>query len=416
MKVIFDGVFNHVGITHWAFRDVLKNQQDSVYRNWFSVKSWRDERNDIPFLYQGWSGYKELPEFKQDNRGIVAEPKKYIFDITKRWMDPNINGKTIDGIDGWRLDVAYCIKHPFWREWRCHVKQINPEAYITAEVIRPIDELKPYLSGEEFDAVMNYNFTFACSEYIHKKIQTQEFDRLLTDLRHAFHAEITNVQQNLLGSHDTERIGSHIKNGHIAAYRDWKNYHRLTIGKNPLYDSGKPEPKDIALQKLLAVFQMTYVGAPMIYYGDECGMWGANDPDCRKPMLWADLEYQDSAFLPDGGFKSKPDPVCVNGDLFNHYKNLIRIRNNSKALQLGEFKTIQLPTPNECYAFTRTYDNETVLVLLNKSDKTNTITAPDPNCLYFDLISKKKLETLVKDKKIEIPPRSGRILKMQQKP
>ncbi len=122
MKIIIDGVFNHVGLNHWAFRDVLKNQKKSKYKDWFSVVSWDDPDKHSKFDYEGWFGFRELPEWKEDENGIVKGPKDYIFNITKRWMNPNNDGDTSKGIDGWRLDVAFCIKHKFWKDWRKHVK------------------------------------------------------------------------------------------------------------------------------------------------------------------------------------------------------------------------------------------------------------------------------------------------------
>jgi len=149
-----------MGLNSWAFKDVVKFQQKSKYKDWFKIKSWDDEMKGTKFVYDGWYGVKELPEFNQDENGIVKGPKKYIFDITKRWMDPDNDGKPSDGVDGWRLDVAFMIKHNFWKEWRKYVKQINPQAYLTAEIVDSIGVVKPYLQGDEFDAVMNYNLLF----------------------------------------------------------------------------------------------------------------------------------------------------------------------------------------------------------------------------------------------------------------
>jgi cyclomaltodextrinase / maltogenic alpha-amylase / neopullulanase len=103
---------------------------------------------------------------REDENGIVKGPKEYIFDITKRWMDPDNDGDPSDGVDGWRLDVAFCVKHQFWKDWRKHVKSINAEAYLTAEIIDPIRSVKPYVEGDEFDAVMNYNYLFATANFL----------------------------------------------------------------------------------------------------------------------------------------------------------------------------------------------------------------------------------------------------------
>jgi len=125
IRVIFDGVFNHMGIESIPFKDVLINQEKSRYKDWFEVTSWENKEKGTEFKYTGWFGVKELPELKEDENGLVAGPKQYIFDITRRWMDPNGDGNPDDGIDGWRLDVAFCVKHQLWKDWRVHVKSFN---------------------------------------------------------------------------------------------------------------------------------------------------------------------------------------------------------------------------------------------------------------------------------------------------
>jgi glycosidase len=370
MRIIFDGVWNHMGINSWAFRDVVKNQQRSRYKDWFTVTSWDDPAKGTKFDYKGWFGHKTLPELRQDENGTVSGPKAYIFAATRRWMDPNGDGDPSDGIDGWRLDVAFCIKHPFWKDWRRHVKAINPQAYTTAEVIEPVDKLRPYLQGDEFDAVMNYNFAFLSAQYFlgdKTRLSATAFDRKLQELRVAFPASVAYVQQNLFGSHDTNRIGSHIVNRGLGNYGDWGDYFGKSQATNPHYNTRKPTAEELRLQKLFVIFQMTYVGAPMIYYGDEAGMWGANDPCCRKPMVWDDLRYDDEAILPDGTTRSAPDKVEVNHDLLAHYKKLIAIRNAHMALTLGNFHTLLADDDKNVFAFSRRHGNETILVVLNNS-------------------------------------------------
>lgn len=370
MKIIIDGVFNHMGLNSWAFRDVEAKQQNSKYKDWFSVKSWDDPDNNKNFDYEGWFGVKELPEFSENEYGIVDGPKQYIFNITKRWMDPNNDGDPSDGIDGWRLDVAYCVKHNFWKAWRKHVKSINPESYITAEVIESVDDLIPYLEGDEFDAVMNYNYLFTCSEYFfddETAVTTSEFDDQLRRLREAFPESVTYVQQNLHGSHDTQRMASHIVNRDKYKIRNWGETFEKWKGSNPAYDVGKPDKSELQKIKLMLVFQFTYVGAPYIYYGDEAGMWGANDPCSRKPMVWDHLVYSDEKYLPDQTLKTEADKVSFNQDMFEHYKQLIKIRNENPALQRGNFKSVLKDDENRIYAFIRSYDQDEILIVLNNS-------------------------------------------------
>lgn len=412
IRVIFDGVFNHMGLRSWPFLDVLANQRESPYADWFIIHSWRDEDQGTPFDYAGWFGHKTLPEFREDDQGIVAGPRDYIFAATRRWMDPDNDGDPSDGIDGWRLDVAFCVAHPFWKQWRKVVKETNPDAYITAELIDPVPDLVPYLQGDEFDAVMNYNFAFACSDYFadeQRRITTTEFDRRLRHLREAFPPGVAEVQQNLFGSHDTDRIGSHIVNRDQQHASDWAAYFNFSKVENGQYDPRKPTPRELESQKLFAVLQMTYVGAPMIYYGDEVGMWGANDPDCRKPMVWDDLDYEAEATLPDGSTKPVPDPVAVNHDLLAHYKKLIAIRNNHPALRRGTFETVLIDDDRQLYGFRRQLADDTLLVLLNNSPDPQQPTLPATNS-WTDLLHGHTHTPAEGRLSIPLSPRSAAIL------
>jgi glycosidase len=405
MYIIFDGVFNHVGINHWAFQDVVKNQQRSIYKDWFKVSAWNDPKTGKGFKYEGWWSVKELPELRQDENGIVAGPRDYIWAITKRWMDPNNDGDPSDGIDGWRLDVAACIHHNFWKTWREHVKNINPEAYLTGEVVDTVESLKPYLQGDEFDAVMNYNFTYACTEYFmdeRNRIPASEFDQRLRELREAFPLEVAYVMQNLLDSHDTDRFASRIVNRDKMPMRKWREYYEWSRGKNPDYQTREPNAAERQVQKLLAIFQMTYLGAPMIYYGDEAGMWGANDPCCRQPMVWNDKTEE----------AKTPDEAVFDGDLFEHYRKLIHIRNAHPALQLGDYHTLLADNEGELFAFSRTHQNQKVIIVLNNGRKTqHTKLNVSSERKFVDLLDMSRAFTADNGQiKLEIKAKSGIIL------
>ncbi|MCB0284861.1 MAG: alpha-glucosidase C-terminal domain-containing protein [Calditrichaeota bacterium] len=416
MRIIFDGVFNHISINNPFFKDVVKNQQDSAYKDWFSINHFADPKKGRKFSYNGWWGVKELPEWRQDENGIVDGPKQYIFEITKRWMAPN--GDIKNGIDGWRLDVAFCVKHPFWKDWRKHVKAINPEAYLTAEVIEPIDVLKPYLQGDEFDAVMNYNVGFACADYFinqKKQIKTSKFDKLLRDLREAFDPGVTYVQQNLTNSHDSNRLASHIVNPDGTDYRNWGRYHKKSKTEyNPQYDPRKPNLHEYEINKLTALFMMTYVGAPMIYYGEEAGMWGANDPCCRKPMVWNDLQYNPETCLPDGTKKNVSDVVSVNEDLQKTYRQLIHIRHKYDALSLGDFETLLTDDKNKIYAFRRNYLTETIIVVLNNNNEEKSVTLTVEGSSILDILNQGEKYIITKNRlDIRLKPLWGSVLILQ---
>ncbi|MDH7914003.1 glycoside hydrolase family 13 protein [Winogradskyella sp. SYSU M77433] len=416
MKIIFDGVFNHLGYNSFAFQDVVKNQQNSPYKDWFMIKSWNDEEKGTEFDYEGWFGVKSLPEFKEDSTGIVEGPKKYIFNATQRWMNPQNKGIE-HGIDGWRLDVAYCIGHPFWKKWRKHVRSINPEAYMTAEIVDDPEKVTPYMQGDEFDGEMNYNFAFASAEFFFNtdstKINASTYAQKLKALRDLYPEGVAYVSQNLFGSHDSNRIGSHIVNRDrgIGNFRNWGTYFNASVaGNNPNYSTRKPQKEDIDLQKLFAIMQMTYVGAPMIYYGDEVGMWGGNDPDCRKPMIWDDIVYEDEVFNADGS-THKPDKVETNTSLFNHYKKLISIRNDHPSLQQGTYKTVFTNDAKGIFVFERQYEGESIVVAINNGGEEFILDIPElrTHCMV-DLLS----ETVFDGDKIIVPNKWGMILKACQ--
>jgi cyclomaltodextrinase len=368
MHIIFDGVFNHMGVKSFAFQDVEKNQQASPYKDWFDIVSWRDAQKGTAFQYKGWFGIKTLPELKEDSNGIVAGPKQYIFKATQRWMNPMNKGAAY-GIDGWRLDVAYNIGHGFWKDWRKWVKSINPQAYLTAELVDPIDKTRPYLSGDEFDATMNYNFAFIVHDFFVQDSlasTVSQFDARLKELREAFGEGVALNMQNLMDSHDATRLGSAVANPDGKKFGNWGQYFNWSQkSNNKSYNARKPAPAQLEKQKLIAAFQILYFGSPMIFYGDEAGMWGANDPDCRKPMIWADKKYAPETFNPDQTTHS-PDNVAFNSGLFTWYQQFIKLRNNYPSIRLGSYTTLALDDAHQLYAFSRQYGKEQVIVIINR--------------------------------------------------
>lgn len=384
LRIIFDGVFNHMGINSWAFRDVRAQGQASPYANWFKVQRWE------PFTYEGWFGVPDLPELRQDDNGLVAGPRDYVFAATRRWLDPDGDGDPRDGIDGWRLDVAFCVLHPFWKVWRQFVHSINPEAYLVAEVIGTLDEQKGYLQGDEFDAIMHYDFAFACADFFinrQRRITATQFDTQLQALREAYPPEVAYVMQNLFGSHDTHRLASHVVN-RDSPYRHWGDDARYSkVEDVPNYDTRRPTLAERQMQKLVVLMQMTYLGAPMIYYGDEAGMWGANDPCCRKPMVWRGMVYEPETTLPDGTPHATPDEVTFDEDLFATYQQLIRLRRQSPALRLGDYQTILTDDTRRLFAFARRHEGEEVLVLLNADDTSHRVELPANGESWVDILS-----------------------------
>ena len=388
MHIIIDGVFNHAGLTFWAFRDVINHREESPYYLWYSIEGNGLEDashlNDYlnlppqfnpngypPLRYKGY--VEDLPAFRQNKNGPVKPVREHIKAITHRWMDPNNDGDPSDGIDGWRLDVAERIQMPFWDEFCGWVKAINSNAYITGEVWwedwwnNKQYNASPWLKDGRFDAVMNYRFGDAMFRFFidqNNKITPSELDGLLQQVRDEYPPKAANVLQNCLGSHDTERLASAVVNP------DRVIDHANNTWWNKEFDIRKPNAKQRQIQRTILLFQFAYVGAPYIYYGDEVGMWGADDPDCRKPMVWPEFSYDDETAHPcdylDCAGKRPIDSVSVDKDLLAYYRDLIELRLEYPALRQGNYVTIYTNS-NGLYVFKRTKDSEVIICAFNNS-------------------------------------------------
>ncbi len=386
MKIIIDGVFNHTGVQFWAFQDIIKNGEKSKYKDWYIVNSFDDTataKNE--FDYKGRRGVKDLPEFNRTKDDLSPGPKQYIFHATKRWMDPDDDGNPADGIDGWRLDVAKELPLGFWKDWSKLVKSVNPNSIIIGEFW----ELSPNFisAGGPFDGLMNYNFAFAVNQFFiaqKDKIYATHFINELKDIDKNYPPEALDVLQNLIDSHDTERIASMIANPD-------RKYDRDGSPDNPGYNPGKPAEADYNKQKMIAAFQMTYRGAPMIYYGDEVGMWGADDPFNRMPMFWDSLKYEDEVITPNSGFHKGFGAYTVeqNKNLLNFYKKIIEIHNQNPALKKGDLKFLYANDSTHTIAFKRSFDDNIIIAVFNTGDSSDTFKVP-LNCqkvLFTELIS-----------------------------
>jgi len=308
--------------------------------------------------------------------------KKHIFDITRRWLAPdrdkltelgspaNADSKGIDGIDGWRLDVPNCIVQNFWTGWRRVVKSVNPNAYTVGEIW---ELAKSWLTGEQFDAVMNYEFNKAICRFFYPggktaAITASEFARQIIALLDNYSFEVNFTLQNLLSSHDIDRISSAIYNR-----SGWKQ--GRIQDDNPHYNSNCPDDTSFAILKLIAAFQMTWPGAPMIYYGDEIGMFGADDPSNRMPMWWQDLmPYNNPSYK-------------IRYDLRDNFKYLIALRNTYPQLRTGAVKMLFADNTNGILAYKRTDGKKNIIIVLNNSGAAHTGNYTFDGCAgeYYDL-------------------------------
>ncbi len=393
-KVILDGVFNHVGQQHPAFQDVMEHGQASNFNQWFEITSWD------PLRWQGWADFEHMPVFQKNRRGFADEDvRKHIFAITRRWMDPNGDGDPSDGIDGWRLDVPNEVPRPFWVRWRRLVKEINPDALITGEIWHRADQ---WLDGQHFDAVMNYEFAKTAVAWIfnqNQKITSSEAAARLAELRLAYPSAATYALQNLVSSHDTDRLASMAQNPDRAYDRQ-----NRVQDNNPDYNNNKPTDDAYARARLVTLLQMTYIGAPMIYYGDEVGMWGADDPTCRKPMLWKDLEPY-----------ANPDDNHVLDDHLAFYKQVIALRNAHPSLRVGDFETLLTDDKADVWAYLRQTAGESAIVVLNPSTSARTVQVPLRPGLptTWQVALDGENTTLTADGNqltVEVPPISGTVL------
>ena len=319
MRVILDGVFNHASRGLYQFNHLLENGQASPYLDWFPGPTFPLHAYDDggPAGYQAWWGLKALPKFNHANPQVRA----FLLGVAEYWIE--------QGIDGWRLDVPGEIDDDtFWRAFRHRVKAKNPDAYLVGEIWHRADR---WLVGDQFDAVMNYQFTRACYGFFvdldattralthgHSygaidRYDARQFAQRLEALLAWYPSAIASAQLNLLGSHDTARF--------------------LTIAKG-----------DTSAVKLAYLTMMTYPGAPMIYYGDEVGMEGGRDPDCRRAMLW--------------------DPARWNHDLRAAVQRYIALRKKYAPVWRGGAYA-PLYAQGMVYVFARQRDRHTVIVGLN---------------------------------------------------
>lgn len=303
MRVILDAVFNHCGDGFWAFSDVVANGSNSEFCDWFVL-------HDIPVIqnpanYQTCGGAVFLPKLNISNPAV----RKYLLEVAIFWIREV-------GIDGWRLDVPWKVPLDFWREFRQVIKENYPDAFIVAEAWR--DGLR-WLQGDTCDAVMNYPLRDYILDYCARDaMDAEDFDHFVTRLNETY-GPVALSQLNLLGSHDTARL--------------------LTACQG-----------DVSRAILAFICMFTGVGAPMIYYGDEIGMSGDNDPGCRKCMEW--------------------NPENWNQTVFGVIQKLVKLRKEHPALRSGEYQT--LLTFNGVYVYRRCQGDDQVIIVTNpREHRTN---------------------------------------------
>ena len=304
MKVVLDAVYNHTGREFFAFADILENGEKSKYRDWYFIDGFplKSEWGEIP-NFKCFGYYGGMPKLNLKN----PEVEKYITDVACYWI------KECD-IDGWRLDVGDEISHFFWKNFRKAVKAVKKDLLIIGEIWHYAGD---FLEGDEWDTVMNYPFYLNLIDLLaDEKITVSQFVQNLGYLKGRLNKNCYPLMWNLIDSHDTARF-LHLCN-----------------------DNKKK-------QHLAAAFQLLLPGMPMIYYGDEYAMPGANDPDCRRGMYW-DEEYQDK-------------------EMYEWYKRLIQVRKSHACSVEGELAGIVTEDEEGTVVLIRKNGEETIAMIFNCS-------------------------------------------------
>ena len=259
--------------------------------------------------YPNYEAFAYVASMPKLNTGN-KEVLKYCCDVGRFWIREC-------GIDGWRMDVANEINHEFFREFRKAIKSENPEAFLIGEIW---EDSTVWLLGDQFDSTMNYTFTNICKDFFAtSKITVSELDAKMVHMLRRYPIQVANAQMNFLDTHDVGRFLSFCEG-------------------------------DEAKLRLAVAFMMTTPGIPSVFYGDEKGMTGFEESDYRRPMPW---ERQT--------------------DLEEYYRHWIKLRRQSKALSMGDYRTLLIDDEANIYAFRRSYENEKVAVVINAGQTAKTV-------------------------------------------
>lgn len=246
--IILDGVFNHCGSGFFAFQDILREGEKSLYKDWFYNLNF-PIKIEIPPNYEAFAYVPEMPKLNTAN----PEVEKYFCEVGKYWIREM-------NIDGWRLDVANEINHDFWRAFRKAVQEEKKDAFLIGEIW---EDSSVWLQGDQFDSTMNYSFSYICREYFaQRSISISEFAQKIHRMNLRYPEQVSQMQMNFLDTHDVPRFLSYC-NGKIDRF------------------------------KLAVFFMMTAQGIPSVFYGDERGIMGKTEPEYRSPMPWQETKWQD---------------------------------------------------------------------------------------------------------------------------
>ncbi len=363
IRVILDGVFNHASRGFFQFNHLLECGPESPYVDWFHVHGWPVNAylENQPPNYAAWWGLHALPKFNTNTPAV----REFLWNVGTYWLE--------QGIDGWRLDVPNEIDDDsFWQEFRRRCKAVNPEAYIVGELW---GDARRWLQGDQFDGQMNYMFTRAAYGFFAGERMDQtdtgrtglgymspldgygfaaELHRMFNEM---YDSAIVRAQMNMLGSHDTPRL--------------------MTVACH-----------DRDTVRLMFMCLLTVPGAPNIYYGDEIGLPGRHDPDCRRAFPWHDEESWDRELLAE-------------------VQRLVALRHELPALRRGDFEVVY--ATHQVVVYQRRYGEKTAVVAFNAGVEPATFTVPPDFSFHLPERLTETGEVLAGGHVVQLSGRNGRI-------
>lgn len=480
IRVVIDGVFNHTASNGPMMADIALKGLESNYFEWIDAVYREDEvfsknleeaypcrlQDEFPdrykfpkaskIRYRGWLGTTcSMPEHRESlnwEGSLHPEFQEFVANIIKRWLQPKQvvkygkNGEVIDtlyfeGVDGIRLDVYREIDSRYWRKFRRLVKSIRPDALILAEDWYDGFDI---LQGDEADSLMNYTTRTIVESWMVSNVGPNQDRKYFPSWVKGFvnyranthRTEVLHGLMSMLTSHDTDRVYSKtiMQNRLLMAPSRRVGQHTLwddsEINRphqtNSNYDNGKPGLLEREFYKSMISFQMAYVGAPVVYYGDEVGMWGADDPTDRKPMVWDEYTYDDetkctTAFVNEvtkaGGeefcYRDYRTKYSVEQDhlILDFFKRMIKARNENLSLRKGDLNLDVVVRSSgkrfvlgderfdylQLWGFERTHGDEDPIYFLSNQDLNRPYqdvlieTKYEPGDIVIDVVSDKTL-------------------------
>jgi glycosidase len=307
VRVILDGVFNHSSRGFFAFNDILENGEHSPYRDWFHIRSFPVDAYSLNGAdhYECWWGFKNLPKFNTENPTV----RRYLLDVARYWIE--------QGADGWRLDVPNEINDDyFWTDFRRVVKSANRDSYLVGEIWTADPR---WLSPNHFDGLINYPLRDDLLRFLFGTLSTLQFADKVEAMLRMYPREHVFAMYNTLGSHDTERILTKLDG-------------------------------DVKKVKLAFLFLYSYPGTPAVYYGDEIGLMGGKDPECRGTFPWDHTQW--------------------NLELREWVSSLVSLRKRLVPMRRGDYRRVLADDRRKVYAFSRRLGDEKILVVMNASATT----------------------------------------------